>query len=138
MNARSMYKDVPVILACGCESTWHDGATLCPDAYAWCAKHGDSAVVAILDSAWWRAYAAELPLPAPEDSIPVTNPWTRETLDIDPNDVTQGRLDAMAESMDDEIRELVHSEVAPCSPGVFFARYAQLVGPSAAGALWFA
>jgi len=69
--------------------------------------------------------------------ITVRNPWSNVLIEIDAADVTQSRLDAMAQIMDDEIRERVHSEIAPCTPGEFFARYAEIVGPDAAGVLWF-
>ncbi len=38
-------------------------------------------------------------------------------------DLTQEDLDAIAVVMDDDIREEVHSEVAPCHPGEFLTAY---------------
>jgi len=37
--------------------------------------------------------------------------------------VTENQLNAIAVSMDDTIREHLHSELAPCAPGVFLTAY---------------
>lgn len=68
-------------------------------------------------------------------AIPVRNPVTGLTTWIDPERVTQGKLDAMP--LDNEVRELVHSEMAPCSPAEFFRAYAERVGTDEAGIAWF-
>lgn len=39
--------DIPVKLACGCETKWHDGFDLHPGVYAWCDDHGDTTVAEI-------------------------------------------------------------------------------------------
>jgi hypothetical protein len=39
--------DTAVKLACGCETTWHDGGTLAKNIYAWCSTHGDTSVKTI-------------------------------------------------------------------------------------------
>jgi hypothetical protein len=41
-------------------------------------------------------------------------------------EVNQVRLDEIAGYMNDEIREQVHAEVAPCTPEEFLTRYLQL------------
>ena len=41
-------------------------------------------------------------------------------------EVNQGRLDEIAGYMNDEIREQVHAELAPCTPEEFLTRYLQL------------
>ena len=71
-----------------------------------------------------------------EDPIYVTNPWTGALVAIDPADVTPDRLEAMAPLMDDETREVAHSE-HPDDPVAFWRRYVEIVGPEAAGRVWF-
>lgn len=58
-------------------------------------------------------------LPAPEDDSP-----ERERMKI--REVNQVRLDEIAGYMNDEIREQVHAELAPCTPEEFLTRYLQL------------
>lgn len=58
-------------------------------------------------------------LPAPEDDSP-----ERERMKI--REVNQVRLDEIAVYMNDEIREQVHAELAPCTPDEFLTRYLQL------------
>lgn len=72
-----------------------------------------------------------------EKCFSVENPWTHETMVIYASEVIESRLAAMAALMDEEIRERLHNEIAPCSPGEFFAAYADIVGPKQAGILWF-
>ena len=43
------------------------------------------------------------------------------------NEITQNQMDAIAVLMDDEIRERVHGELAPCTPETFLKRYCELV-----------
>lgn len=69
--------------------------------------------------------------------ITLVNPWTGRTVDINENDVSQAQLDSIVMLMDDNLREQIHRELAPCSPGEFFARYVELVGPEEGGRLWF-
>ena len=40
--------------------------------------------------------------------------------------ITQADMDAIANHMDDEIREAVHRELAPCEPEEFLTRYLEL------------
>lgn len=42
------------------------------------------------------------------------------------SEVNQVRLDEIAGYMNDEIREQVHAELAPCTPEEFLRRYLQL------------
>ena len=58
-------------------------------------------------------------LPAPEDDNP-----ERERMKI--REVNQVSLDEIAGYMNDEIREQVHAELAPCTPEEFLTRYLQL------------
>ena len=58
-------------------------------------------------------------LPAPEDDSP-----ERERMKI--REVNQVRLDEIAGYMNDEIREQVHAELAPCTPEEFLTRYLDL------------
>lgn len=37
--------------------------------------------------------------------------------------LTQRELDCVAVSMDDDIREQIHSDIAPCEPGEFLTAY---------------
>jgi len=50
--------------------------------------------------------------------------------------VTPEKLEAMAPLMDDEAREAAHSE-HPEDPVAFWRRYVEIVGPEAAGLVWF-
>lgn len=58
-------------------------------------------------------------LPAPEDDSP-----ERERMKI--REVNQVTLDEIAGYMNDDIREQVHAELAPCTPEEFLTRYIQL------------
>ena len=58
-------------------------------------------------------------LPAPEDDSP-----ERERMKI--REVNQVSLDEIAGYMNDEIREQVHAELAPCTPEELLTRYLQL------------
>lgn len=58
-------------------------------------------------------------LPAPEDDSP-----ERERMKI--REVNQVSLDEIAGYMNDDIREQVHAELAPCTPEEFLTRYLQL------------
>jgi hypothetical protein len=40
--------------------------------------------------------------------------------------------------MDDDIREQIHGELDNPTPGAFFKRYAEIMGPEEAGRIWFA
>jgi len=73
----------------------------------------------------------------PATQIEVINPWSGATVGLTPEDVSQERLDAMAPFMDDEIREELHMELAPCSPYEFFRAYVEKVGEEEAGKIWF-
>lgn len=66
-------------------------------------------------------------------TIRITNPWSNVTVDHDITDLTQSKLDAYAALMDDELREELHSEFAPCSPAEFLAAWVDRVGPDEAG-----
>lgn len=44
----------------------------------------------------------------------------------EPYTLDQPTLDAIAIYMDDDIRETVHAELAPCTPDEFLTRYVEL------------
>lgn len=71
------------------------------------------------------------------DRISVINPWTGVWKHIDRSEITAERLEAMAQLMEDDIREKLHRE-CPDDPAEFFARYVERVGPERAGEVWFA
>lgn len=79
-----------------------------------------------------RALRRELSL---LDRISVTNPWTGAWIHIEREEITAERLEAMAQLMEDDIREELHREY-PDDPGEFFARYVERVGPERAGEVW--
>lgn len=70
------------------------------------------------------------------DRISVINPWTGVWRHIDRSEITAERLEAMAQLMEDDIREELHRE-CPNDPAEFFARYAERVGAERAGEVWF-
>ena len=72
-----------------------------------------------------------------EDTVTVTNPWTGAQVTTTPEELTQDKLSALAQLMDDQIREAIHSELAPCSNWRFWVAYVERVGPDEAGKLWF-
>jgi hypothetical protein len=70
------------------------------------------------------------------DKITMVNPWSKAVVWIDPADVTDAKLDHVASLMDDDLREELHSQLAPCSAGEFIAAWAERVGPEEAGKLF--
>lgn len=68
-------------------------------------------------------------------TITITNPWTGAVVEHDISDLTKRQLDAYAELMADDIREQLHSELAPCTPAEFLAAYVDRVGPEAVGSI---
>ena len=69
------------------------------------------------------------------EKIYVINPWTRCWAAIDPTEVTQHKLDGMV--LDRDVCEEIHREGEADTPGEFFRRYVELVGPEAGGHAWF-
>lgn len=74
---------------------------------------------------------------AGEDSITLTSPHSGATVTITEDEVTGERLEALAVLMDDEIREAVHSDLAPCTPWEFWREYVRRAGGEHAAAIWF-
>ena len=68
--------------------------------------------------------------------ISIINPWSKTLVHINRSEVTAEKLEAMAQLMEDDIREELHREY-PDDPGEFFARYVERVGPERAGEVWF-
>src|SRR5690606_38263378 len=69
--------------------------------------------------------------------ISIINPWSKALVHINRSEVTAERLEAMAQLMEDDIREELHQE-CPDDPAEFFSRYVERVGPERAGEVWFA
>lgn len=69
--------------------------------------------------------------------ISIINPWSKTLVHINRSEVTAEKLEAMAQLMEDDIREELHRE-CPDDPAEFFARYVERVGPERAGEVWFA
>ena len=70
----------------------------------------------------------------PEDQIvekrlilELINPWSGEEVEMDVTDLTYEELESFASLMDDDLREELHREMAPCSPGEFLYAWAQRV-----------
>ena len=82
-----------------------------------------------------RALRKELGL-TPE-RVSVTNPWTGAWVHIERDEVTAEKMDAMAQLMEDDIREELHREHLD-DPWAFWVRYVERVGPERAGEVWFA
>jgi len=59
--------------------------------------------------------------------VSLINPWTGEEVEIDVTDITQEELDSYAVLMDDDLREELHRELAPCTPGEFLFAWVQRV-----------
>ena len=59
--------------------------------------------------------------------LELVNPWTGEDVQVDVTDLSQEELDSYAVLMDDDLREELHREMAPCSPGEFLYAWAQRV-----------
>lgn len=77
-----------------------------------------------------EAWSAEL---AENTAIHVTNPFGGAWVAFDRAAITQDQLDAWAPMMGDELREELHSALAPCTPGDFVAAWVDRVGPDEAG-----
>lgn len=69
--------------------------------------------------------------------ISIINPWSKALVHINRSEVTAEKLEAMAQFMEDDIREELHRE-CPDDPAELFARYVERVGPERAGEVWFA
>lgn len=54
-------------------------------------------------------------------TVELINPWSGATVHRDITALTQAELDAYAQHMDDDLREALNSELAPCSPPEFLA-----------------
>jgi len=70
----------------------------------------------------------------PRKKIYVINPWSKDWHGIDPTEVTQDDLNNMI--LDESVVELIHREGVQ-TPGEFFRRYVEIVGPEAGGCAWF-
>ena len=65
--------------------------------------------------------------------IKISNPWTGELVTQDVTDLTETELEAFAEIMNDDLREELHNELAPCTPGEFLAAWCARVSREEAG-----
>ena len=52
------------------------------------------------------------------------------------NGITQEQLDSLVTLMDEDLREQVHEELAPCEPMEFLERYCELDEDFAASEAW--
>lgn len=68
-----------------------------------------------------------------QQTVTIINPYSGATVDHDITDLTEDRLTALAEFMDEESREATHEAMAPCTPAAFLANWVERVGPEAAG-----
>ena len=68
--------------------------------------------------------------------IQFVNPWTGQWVDIDPEDVTQARLDQVAGRVPVDVRERLHMQMAPCEPPEFLRALVNELGPDEVGRLW--
>lgn len=69
--------------------------------------------------------------------VDVIHPATGQAVTIDGTMVTAERLEALAAVMDDDVREAIHRQLAPCSPYEFWAEYVRRAGAEEAGRIWF-
>lgn len=67
--------------------------------------------------------------------VELVNPFSGTRVQHDITALTSEQMDAYAELMPDEIREEIHSQVAPCEPSEFLAAYVDRVGAEEAGRL---
>lgn len=70
--------------------------------------------------------------------IILQNPWSGEMVEVMETEITQDKLDFMATIMDEEVMERIHTFENCETPGAFFRRYVDIVGPAEAGKIWFA
>ena len=69
------------------------------------------------------------------ETVTITNPWTGATVELDITDISSELFAAYTATMDDEIREELHTRLAPCTMQEFIRAYVDKVGPEAAGRL---
>jgi hypothetical protein len=62
------------------------------------------------------------------NTVRLQNPFTNVGVDFDLDAVTQAQLDYTATFMDDDLRERLNSELAPCSPAEFLTAWIKEVG----------
>lgn len=60
------------------------------------------------------------------ECVQIVSVWAENECEDEQTNRVQTSWDAIAELMDDEIREQVHAELAPCTEEEFFARYCEL------------
>lgn len=63
----------------------------------------------------------------------IYNPWTSQPVEYDCSKITRQQLQAYAQTMDDDIREAIHNDLAPCTDAEFITEYIDRVGPVDAG-----
>ena len=69
----------------------------------------------------------------PRVYVTVTNPWSGADVRIDLTRLAADRFNAWVELMDDDVREELHRELAPCEPAEFIAAFVERVGMAEAG-----
>lgn len=65
--------------------------------------------------------------------VAVINPFSQEVTFVDVGEITQAQLDFWSRFMDDDLREELHAELAPCTPQEFVVAWLERVGPEEAG-----
>jgi hypothetical protein len=70
-------------------------------------------------------------------SIQLQNPWSGTWKTVTNDDLDDEKWEQMAAWMDDEIRERVSDELAPCSKIKFLCRYADYAGIEATSSIYF-
>lgn len=67
----------------------------------------------------------------------IINPFSGSMINFDISTVNQRQLDTYAQLMDDDLRDKLHQELAPCTPGEFLEAWGAIVGPEEAGRVIF-
>ena len=69
------------------------------------------------------------------DTITVINPWSKAVVETTPEQLTQSKFDGIFQIMDPEICAQI--DLADDSNWSYWEEYTRLVGPEAAGVIWF-
>ena len=59
--------------------------------------------------------------------LTLKNPWSGAIVDRDVTELTEQELDHYAQLMDSDLRERLHDELTPCSPGMFLKAWSDEV-----------
>ena len=82
---------------------------------------------AAADLEYFRGVGWKLPEDiTPEEYAETWNSFVNANMTVYGRPITQKDMDIIGTYMDDDIRETVHAELAPCSPEEFISRYLEL------------